>query len=467
MSTDNRQKPNVAALVQQHHEEEHHLMDYVRVLYKRRWVAIPAFLIVFLIGSINSFRTTPIYEASTQLLIEKDSPKIGRLDTMFQDQDGWYNDEFYQTQYRILQSRSLARHTAEVMDLPNHPSLKRAMEEPTAPLTFGGVISTATEWVGGLFRSSRPATTPAQAAATAEPGDKYAPYAGLVLGSLTVAPVRNSRLVELRFSSTDPKLAADMANAHAKAYIQQNMEMRFSASKEASDWLGGQLAEQRKKVEESEAALQRYKESHDAVAVEDRQNIVVQRLADLNSAATKAKTGRIEKRSAVQPAEDAPGHAGGRRVPGRRRQRLHPEAEVRDRRPAAAAGAARRQVRRAPPRDGEGPLGDRVDAGEVRQRGVEGHPVGAGRVRGRARAGTQPGRRARGTEDRGPRPEPQGHRVLRAVARGREQPSGLRGAAAAHEGDRDLRRAQDQQHPGRRRGGSARARRSCRSAAAI
>src|SRR6185503_20879684 len=41
--------------------------------------------------------------------------------------------------------------------------------------------------------------------------------------------------------------------------------------------------------------LQRYKEQHDAVAVEDRQNIVVQRLSDLNSAATKAKTTRIEK----------------------------------------------------------------------------------------------------------------------------------------------------------------------------
>jgi uncharacterized protein involved in exopolysaccharide biosynthesis len=67
------------------------------------------------------------------------------------------------------------------------------------------------------------------------------------------------------------------------------------ASKDATDWLEKQLAEQRKKVEVSEADLQRYKEQHDAVAVEDRQNIVVQRLSDLNSAATKAKTTRIEK----------------------------------------------------------------------------------------------------------------------------------------------------------------------------
>jgi len=96
-------------------------------------------------------------------------------------------------------------------------------------------------------------------------------------------------------TSTNPQLASDLANAHARAYIEQNLEFRFSASKDATDWLEAQLAEQRKKVEASEAQLQRYKEQHDAVAVEDRQNIVVQRLADLNSVATKAKTTRIEK----------------------------------------------------------------------------------------------------------------------------------------------------------------------------
>ncbi len=40
-------------------------------------------------------------------MIEKDTPTVATLDQMFQSQDGWYNDDFYQTQYRILQSRSL------------------------------------------------------------------------------------------------------------------------------------------------------------------------------------------------------------------------------------------------------------------------------------------------------------------------------------------------------------------------
>ena len=283
-----------AAPYKVHHvEDERHISDYLRVIYKRRWVAIPAFVIVFVIGAINSFRQTPIYEARAQILIEKDTPKVGNLNTMFQETDGWYNDDFYQTQYRILQSRSLARRTVELANLPSHPSMQRASEPPSMSFSVTGVASSAIAAARRAI-SGEPAEAPVKVA-PAEPADALAPYVGVVLGSLTVAPVRNSRLVDLRFSSTDPVLAADLANAHAKAYIQQNLQTRFSASKDATDWLGEQLAEQRQKVEESEAALQRYKEAHDAVAVEDRQNIVVQRLADLNGAVTKVKTERIEK----------------------------------------------------------------------------------------------------------------------------------------------------------------------------
>jgi capsular exopolysaccharide synthesis family protein len=291
MSNDNRSKVNVAQLVHQH-EEERHLMDYVRVVYKRRWVAIPVFLAVLALGAINSYRTTPLYRASTQILIEKDSPKVGDLSTIFQQNEGWYNDDFYQTQYRILQSRSLARKTAEAMRLDKHPALASGTQEVRSPWTIRGAIAGAVGFVKSLGGSA-PAE-PAAPAAVKDP-DPYGRYANIVLGALDVTPVRNSRLMDISMTSTDPRLATDLANAHARTYIEQNLEYRFSASKEATDWLEQQLAEQRKKVEASEAELQRYKEQHDAVAVEDRQNIVVQRLADLNSAATKAKTVRIEK----------------------------------------------------------------------------------------------------------------------------------------------------------------------------
>ena len=93
----------------------------------------------------------------------------------------------------------------------------------------------------------------------------------------------------------DQVRAETIANTLARTYIKQNLEFKFLTSKEATDWLGERLAEQRTKVEASEVALQRYREQNDAVALEDRQNIVVQRLAELNAAVTSATTERLNQ----------------------------------------------------------------------------------------------------------------------------------------------------------------------------
>ena len=291
MNSESRSRSQVSVQVQPH-DEEKHLVDYLRVIYKRRWVAIPAFLIVLVVGVINTYRETPIFQARAQILIEKDSSKVAGLNDLFASQDGWYNDEFYQTQYRILQSRSLARRAVAAMKLGEHPAYKRQATAGPSFNLMGTAVAGAVAVKHAVFGKPQPAPREAR---TVGESEAEAALVDTFLGALTVLPVRNSRLVDLRFVSTEPTLAADMANALAKAYIQQNLEYKFNTSKDASAWLEEQLAEQRKKVEESEAALQQYREAHDAVAVEDRQNIVVQRLAEMNAAVTKAKTARIEK----------------------------------------------------------------------------------------------------------------------------------------------------------------------------
>jgi capsular exopolysaccharide synthesis family protein len=115
------------------------------------------------------------------------------------------------------------------------------------------------------------------------------------LAQLSVSPIRNSRLVDAKFRSSDAAFATKAANALAKNYIEQNLEYKFSASREATGWLEERLAEQRKQVEAAEAKLQQYREQNDAISLEDRENIVVQKLTDLNAAVTKAKTERIQK----------------------------------------------------------------------------------------------------------------------------------------------------------------------------
>jgi capsular exopolysaccharide synthesis family protein len=265
--------------------DEVHLLDYVKVLYKRRWTALTAFSLIVLSVSVYTFTATPVYEARVQILIEKEASNVVSFKEAFEQNQ--VTDDYYQTQYKILQSRALARRTLDQLKLWDHARFN-AEESATMRL-----ITSPVRWVSGWFRSAPPSEAPlaSETKTQSRTIDRF-------LRDLTVSPIRNSRLVDVKFHAPDPALSAAVANAIATEFIEQNMEFKFLSSKEASDWLSQQLDHQRKQVDASEEALQRYREQTEAVSLEDRQNIVVQKLIDLNSAVTRAKTERIQKEEA-------------------------------------------------------------------------------------------------------------------------------------------------------------------------
>jgi polysaccharide biosynthesis transport protein len=261
--------------------------------------------------------------------------------------------------------------------------------------------------------------------------------------------------VDVKFRLPDPALAARVVNALARNYIEQNLEYKFVASKEASDWLGERLSEQRRQVEQAEIALQRYRSRHDAIPLQHRENIVVQKLADLNAAVTQAKTERFQKQALYNQLESlrTEQQRGARQLPGHPGQRLHPAAEGgAGGQLQSQYGAALGQARRAAPRDGQGAVGDRARRRPSWRARSQGRAVGAQRVPGGAGAGEQPdggalnqqkaeaqamNRKAidYGVLERDVESERQIYESLlqRAKETGRQQ------------------RAEDEQHPGRRR----------------
>ena len=275
---------------------EVHLLDYLRVLHKRRYTAITAFLIVVTAATVYTFTRVPIYQARVQLQIENVDPKVVPFSAVTENQVGWDTQEYYQTQYRILQSRSLAKRTIDNLNLWRHPILVGPPPK-TAP---NGTAAKNEAQSAGSDPSAQDQRSQQGFSPALSEGEtpSQSPVIDALLGGITVSPIRNSRLVDVKFSSTDPQFAARVANGLAQAYIDQNLEYRFLSSKEATDFLGRQLAEQRKAVEASETALLRYREQTDAVSLEDKQNIVVQKLTELNAAVTRAKTERLQKEAA-------------------------------------------------------------------------------------------------------------------------------------------------------------------------
>jgi succinoglycan biosynthesis transport protein ExoP len=268
---------------------EPHAIEQLKVIYKRRWTAVATFTLVVLVSTAYSYTATPTYRSRVQILIEKESTNVVDFKQAFEQNQ--VADDYYQTQYKILQSRALARRTMDKLQLwTNRAFTAPPVSHLPTPRTL---VSRAAGFAASLVtpRSTAPPRPPSETEAQSMAIDGF-------LAQLTVSPVKGSRLVDVTYTSTDPALAATIVNGLATTYIEQNLEFKFLASKEASDWLGERLAEQRKKVEASERALQAYREQTDAVSLEDRQNIVVQKLGDLNTAVTRAKTERIQKETA-------------------------------------------------------------------------------------------------------------------------------------------------------------------------
>ena len=261
---------------------ESHFLDYARVLYKRRWTVITGFIVAFGVMFTYSSSATPMYTARVQLLIENDSQNVIKFDEVYEPNKT--TNDYYQTQYRLLQSRLIARRTIEAEKLWTHPALTG---EAAATPTYLDAIRGSLQQGSSSEAEQRDATENSDQAAVVD----------AFLRSVTVVPVRNSRLVDVHFQTPDPQLASRAANAIAKNYIEQNLEFRFLATQEATEFLNARTVEQRNRLEQSEQALQQYREKTGAMAIEDRQNIVVQRLADLNAAVTRARTERIEKQS--------------------------------------------------------------------------------------------------------------------------------------------------------------------------
>jgi len=95
--------------------QEAHLWEYIYVVLRRRRLVLAVFLGVAALATLRSLLTRPVYEASAQILIERDTPNVLTFKEVSQVDAA--RDDYYQTQYKLLQSRALARRVIESMNL--------------------------------------------------------------------------------------------------------------------------------------------------------------------------------------------------------------------------------------------------------------------------------------------------------------------------------------------------------------
>src|SRR5205823_12364828 len=101
--------------------------------------------------------------------------------------------------------------------------------------------------------------------------------------NLSIVPVRMTQLVRVQFDSADPKLAASVADAHAKAYIYSTLEARADATSSATEWMATRVESLRKELQASEASPQAYREQERVVDVTGLKALPAAEISNLSS----------------------------------------------------------------------------------------------------------------------------------------------------------------------------------------
>lgn len=255
-------------------EVELDLAKYWAMLMKHRLLIAGAVLAALVIGLVITLLTPPTYTAAATVQIDRETARV--LDSEeAAPVDLRYSVEFFQTQYGLIRSRSLAERVIDSMGLANSDQF--------------------IEQMGGEFEARDGETAAQQLARRREM------VIGLIARGLDVSSQRDSRLVQITFSSPSAALSARMANAIAENYIQSNLDRKFDASLYVREFLEDRIAETKARLEETERELVQYAEDQQIIRLEDTSNagtgaqrsLAANSLTALNEALSQARVDRI------------------------------------------------------------------------------------------------------------------------------------------------------------------------------
>lgn len=240
------------------------LREYLRVVRSYKWVILLVSGLVSSAVTIWTIRQPRIYEATATIEYDPNPPRPlgeGVEDVAAPVSDFWMSREFFETQNRIIGSRMICERVVERLGLHRDRTFLTDYESLPA------------DW----------------------PGQSVEAAALLLQARLTVEGVQGTRIVNIRVRDRNRERAALIANTIAETFIEKTIEDRLGSTVTALEWLGEQLDNLRRQLDESELALHRFKQEHNilSVSLEDRQNLVANEIEHFSEALTEARAERI------------------------------------------------------------------------------------------------------------------------------------------------------------------------------
>ncbi|MFM9817491.1 UNVERIFIED_CONTAM: polysaccharide biosynthesis tyrosine autokinase [Spiribacter pallidus] len=258
------------------------------VLIRNRWAIVILPALIAMLAYLYSSSLTPVFRASSTLLIEMDRGNIVGLPTI----DRLNASETYlQTQFELLKSRELTQEVVERLDLVNHPAFAPDSDEPQ--FVDWRALFDWRHWVRVLgLEQVIPTVQPADTAdAVTSPSviDRRNRIVATVRNRTTISSRSGTQLVDIRVAMADAELAAEIANALATGYIERQLDSRLATTEQATGWMSRRLNDLKAELDESERRLQAYVREQDLVDMGGVTTFEASELEQLNSRLVEAR----------------------------------------------------------------------------------------------------------------------------------------------------------------------------------
>ncbi len=214
--------------------ERRTLRDYYIMLRERLWIALPLALLVAVGYAYKNFQVVPMYASTATMQFEKPDRIVmaeGVVDTAVRSEID-INTHTQVLRSGKMRERVMASLTPEEVKVLQRAALKRL--PPGAPAT----------------------------------------NVGIPMGSLDVAPIRNTYLIAVSVHHEDPEAAALLANRYVTMFMQQLYESAGGRTEDAVNFLREQASRIEKETQEKEQALQRYMKEHQLTSLDTSQGMV-------------------------------------------------------------------------------------------------------------------------------------------------------------------------------------------------
>ena len=244
---------------------EPHLRDYLRVLSVRRWIFVGTLAAVVMAGALYALGTTPVYRASATLLLQAQQARVVDIQQVYdptfgagQTQTG--RREFLETQYMLMLS-------TPIMDI--------LLADPELKLTS--------------LREFRNPSTAAER----------------LTQRFDVKGFRNTYVAEVSFEWRNPELAQRVLSRLIEEYLASSQKRSAGVTAEGLDRLRVKVEELRPKLEAANDAVDSFLTANNIVSVENSQDIVTDRLRQINNSVTEAEVKRIQAETRLKTIKDA------------------------------------------------------------------------------------------------------------------------------------------------------------------